>query len=614
MQKVKGDTHPLNIILSQRYTIPYYQREYKWQRRQAKELVFDLVSEFRNHYREDDSLKDVTKYGIYFLGPIITTESKEIIDGQQRMTTLSLILIKLNHMQTVYESKINIEKYIFSDDLGERTFVINEPERENCLSDLFYKDNYETKKDDTETVKNIKERYDDVSESLDDEFADESLILALQHFIEWLKHRVYIVNIETATQGDAHKVFENMNDRGLRLSSVEMIKGHLLSQVNEDQRTKANKEWRDIMQKLNAEKDGDITFIHTWFRAKYADTMRERRASAESMDFESIYDNANKWLLDNLQRIGIKTESDYERFIFKDLDFFAGLYMRLIKYSTKLDKRFEYVFYNAHRDFNLQIQAIMSAVNVSDSAEDIDRKIRIISCFFDQFITLRVVNYHSVEYSNTYYRAFIITKELRGKTVADILRYTKDFLVTKVIPEGSLSSISEGFHLNQFSKRYIFHMLARMISYMNEQCGIDSDFDKIVDRKKTNSLDIEHIWADDYSQGNHSEEFANERDFKDYRERFGNLLLLPRDKNRSYQKNPYEEKVQMYFSDNILARSLNRLFYKNNPSFLRFVSESGLPFVPYDVFNKADLDERQELYRAICEKIWNIDNLDRVAK
>jgi uncharacterized protein with ParB-like and HNH nuclease domain len=382
MQKVDGAPRKLSDILNERYTIPYYQREYKWQHKQIEELIFDLVNEFKIHYHPDHTLKAVEKYGIYFLGPIIITQDNEIIDGQQRLTSLSLLLIRLNHLQKVSGRRnINIDGLIFSEDFGEKTFVIDEKEREDCLTKLYDTDDYALKDTDSEAIINIRERYTDVGASLGDEFNDEALLNALPHFIEWLKNKVYLIRIVTETKGDAHRVFENMNDRGLRLSSVEMIKGHLLSQVSDDRRNEANNRWKAIMQQLNDEKDGDINFVHVWLRSKYADSMRERSTGAEAMDFEQIFDNANKWLIENKSRIGIRTASDYERFIFEELPFFAKLNQRLTQYSNKLTSGFEYVFYNAHRDFNLQIQVIMSAVSPTDSMEDIDRKIRIISSF-----------------------------------------------------------------------------------------------------------------------------------------------------------------------------------------------------------------------------------------
>ena len=615
MQKVDGYPKSLSEILNERYTIPYYQREYRWEQKQIGELVFDLLNEFRIHYKSGEDLSNVKNYGIYFLGPIIVTQDNEIIDGQQRLTSLSLLLIKLNHLQKEANlKKINIDGLIFSENYGKKTFVIDEPERVDCLNGLYEIGDYSKKDNETETIENICLRYDDINDLLAGEQEDGDFPDALPHFIEWLKNKVFFIRIVTGNQGDAHKVFENMNDRGLRLSSVEMIKGHLLSQICDEKRNAANNRWKEVIQKLNSgDVPKDIDFVQTWFRAKYAQTMRERKADAENRDFELIGNAPNKWLIENRQNIGLKTENDYERFIFEELSFYADLYNRLQCYSTTYNKQFQYVYYNAHRDFNLQIQAIMSAVDIHDSSDDINRKINIVSYFFDMYIMFRIVNYTSVTYSSTLYRAFHITKDIRNKSVNDILQYTKKYLEEKVMNETDLEGIRR-LRLNQFSKRYIFHMLARFISYINEQCDIGENFDVIVDRKRKNSYDIEHIWAEDYSHGNHKQDFTTEHDFKEYRERLGNLLLLPRDKNRSYQDKPYEDKLKHYNSENLLTRSLNSLCYQNNPSFLRFVDESALPFKYYDHFSKNDLDERQELYKLLAEKIWNLDNLSAIAQ
>ena len=55
---------------------------------------------------------------------------------------------------------------------------------------------------------------------------------------------------------------------------------------------------------------------------------------------------------------------------------------------------------------------------------------------------------------------------------------------------------------------------------------------------------------------------------------------------------------------------MSPLAYEKNPSFLRFVEETGLPFKPYpDGFAKSDIEERQDLYRQICEHVWSPDAL-----
>jgi uncharacterized protein with ParB-like and HNH nuclease domain len=610
MQKVDGYPKHLSEILNERYTIPYYQREYRWELKQIEELVFDLLTEFKIHYKPGENLINVKNYGIYFLGPIIVTQDNEIIDGQQRLTSLSLLLIKLNHLQKdANVHKINIDSLIFSEDYGKKTFVIDEKERVDCLNSLYENGAYIKKDGEPDTIENICSRYDDITNALAGEQEDNFFPDALPYFIEWLKNKVFIIRIVTETQGDAHKVFENMNDRGLRLSSVEMIKGHLLSKICDERRNEANNCWKKVMQQLNSGDDPqDIDFVKTWLRAKYAETMRERKVDAENRDFELIGNAPNKWLIENRQKIGLKQESDYEHFIFKEIPFYADIYNRLLQYSKIYNRQFQYVYYNAHLDFNLQIQAIMSAVDIHDSLDDIDKKINLISCFFDMYIMFKVVNFVAPTYSRSLYQTFNITLNIRNKSLDDILQYTKKYLEDKVLNETNLEGMQR-FYLNQFSKRYIFHMLARFMSYINEKCGTGENFDEIVNRKRKNSYDIEHIWADDYNQGSHKQDFSTEEEFERHREFLGNLVLLPRDKNRSYQDMPYEEKVNHYNSENLLARSFNNLCYKNNPSFINFINEAALPFKYYEHFDKKSLIERQELYKILAEKIWNLDNL-----
>jgi hypothetical protein len=156
---------------------------------------------------------------------------------------------------------------------------------------------------------------------------------------------------------------------------------------------------------------------------------------------------------------------------------------------------------------------------------------------------------------------------------------------------------------------YVHHILARITNHIEIQCGIDSHFDAYVARDLKKPFEIEHIWANQYER--HIDEFATEREFKEYRNRLGGLVLLPRGFNQSFGDKSYAEKVRAYFGQNLLVRSLNEQCYQNNPSFATYMKQSGLPFRPHQTFKKADLDARQELYRLICEEIWSPKRFDR---
>jgi hypothetical protein len=122
---------------------------------------------------------------------------------------------------------------------------------------------------------------------------------------------------------------------------------------------------------------------------------------------------------------------------------------------------------------------------------------------------------------------------------------------------------------------------------------------------------VEHIWANHADR--HKDEFSHPTDFSNTRNRIGGLLLLPKSFNASYGDLVYEEKLPHYFGQNLLARSLHPTCYENNPGFLKFIQETGLPFKPMDSFRSAEMEERSDLYLRLAERIWNPEQLMEVA-
>jgi hypothetical protein len=375
-------------------------------------------------------------------------------------------------------------------------------------------------------------------------------------------------------------------------------------------RNKANDLWKNkIVQLKEIEKDGDADFIKNWLRAQYAETIREGKKDAENKDFDIIGTTFHKWVRENKSVMGLNSSADFEKFILKNFRMYADIYIRLKEYSRKFNKDYEYVFYNADRGFTLQYQIILSAIKSDDTQDVVNKKIKMVSCFIDQFISIRIFNFKTVDYSSIRYTVFNITKMIRNKDIKELAEILKRYINNM---ELTLEGI-DGFYLNQFTRRYMLHILSRMTYYVEEQSGINSNFADYVNREQKNPYDIEHIWADDYTQDNHQLEFSTEEEFKDFRNRFGGLLILPKDKNRSLQDMEYSKKVIKYDSENLLARTLNQNCYNNNPLFLRFMNNTQLSFKPYAQFNKAELIERQSLYKQICKKIWDVNKIDVLA-
>jgi hypothetical protein len=157
--------------------------------------------------------------------------------------------------------------------------------------------------------------------------------------------------------------------------------------------------------------------------------------------------------------------------------------------------------------------------------------------------------------------------------------------------------------------RQIHRLLARLTDYVETGSGMASRYAEYIQRKGKNGYEIEHIWANHPER--HEDEFTQQADFQEYRNRIGGLLLLPKSFNASYGDLPYAEKREHYLKQNLLAQSLHDLAYERSPGFLRFAKEKSLPFHAHPDFKKSDLDERQQLYRRLAEDIWNPTRLQK---
>ena len=145
------------LLAGRKYSIDYYQREYEWQRKQVAELIDDLAAKFLESHEEGNERSAVAEYGHYFLGSIIVSDKdgqKFIIDGQQRLTTLTLVLIFLHHKLADAEQKGQIADLIFSQKYGKRSFNLDIPERAVCMEALYKGEDFDGA-DASESVANI---------------------------------------------------------------------------------------------------------------------------------------------------------------------------------------------------------------------------------------------------------------------------------------------------------------------------------------------------------------------------------------------------------------------------------------------------------------------------
>lgn len=589
------------LLTGAKYSIDYYQREYQWYDKQMRELVDDLTGKFQEEFQRGDPRTKVQEYPHYFLGSIIISENpprKFIVDGQQRLTSLTLLLIFLRNLQKDCPTKVNVDEMIQSEKFGQRSFNLDIDERAPAMEALYEGRPFDVV-DYSESVRNLVLRYAD----LETQFPEDLRTDALPYFIDWLLENVHLIEITAYSDDDAYTIFETMNDRGLSLSPVDMLKGYLLAKIDERHRTSASNRWRDQIRALNDEgKEIPADFFKAWFRSQYASKIRERKKGAHPEDFDRMGTEFHRWLRSTADKVGLSQSDDYWHFIKRDFMFYSSQFLRVVRATARLERGLERIFYIGQYGFTHQHMLLLAPLRPADDEAVISRKLALVAHYIDILLTRRIWNFRTIAHSTMQYAMFLKVRDIRGLEPDVLAEYLyKDLHGTPETFRGN-----DGLHMHQQNGYLLHRILARLTDYVETQSGEQSHFSDYVAEGKSR-YEIEHIWANQPEQ--HADEFSHESDFRLYRNRVGGLLLLRKSFNASYGDLPYQEKLRHYNTQNLLARSLHPDCYERNPDFKRFVERSGLPFKPYHEFKRADLDERGELYRSIAERIWNPDDL-----
>lgn len=596
------------VLANQKYAIDYYQREFRWEAKQLAELVTDLTTKFFELYETGHDRKEVSRYPGYYLGSIIVSRKDAqsyVVDGQQRLTSLVLLLTYLHRLQAGRTDATPVEQLICSVKFGEKSFNLDVPERNECMNALLEHGEYALREDASESVRTLVARYDELDALFPDDLKEDRL----PFFVDWLVDRVQLVQITAYTDDDAYAIFETMNDRGLKLTPADMLKGYLLANMDEGEpRTQANDLWRKRLRALaDRTDDAAADFLKTWLRSQYSTKIRERKKGARPEDWDRIGTEFHRWFRNAHEQVGLRTRKHFHRFVVKDLDFYARQYQRVLDAAERFDptSRLRFIRYNADMGFTLQDQLLLAPLRVEDDTATVDRKLEIVGRFVDILLARRIWNSKSTQYSTMQYAMFTVMRDIRRLDADELAKCLHDYL-----SEQDPFDSGKELLLNQQNRKPLLRVLARITDHVTVESGGASNYVELTGGEGV-QYEVEHIWANRPER--HADEFKHTADFERYRNRIGDLLLLPKRFNASYGDDTYEEKLPHYFGQNLLASSLNPLCYERNPGFVSFIKKSELPFRSHETFKPTDVLKRGVLYREIAKRIWNPDDLLRAA-
>lgn len=378
--EVTTDRRSVQQCLEQRYALPTYQRDYKWETKHLRELLEDIQDVFFGEFDKKHARTEVSKYEKYFLGTIITIPADEgrraIVDGQQRITTLALITAYFERLSAL-GPELNISD--IGSLLRKKLFGVSQynmqfsPARVQlfdllCDSSIASQD-LDDKVDAIPDLDDGGRRMYLLFSQIHSYLSDDLVDLVIPYFVDYLTQCVNLFEIGVPSEHTGHKVFVTMNDRGLKLSPLDLLKGYLLSNIADDaHNAAAHVKWKEMLDLLQARgADEDTSFFKNWLRAQHAESIRSKQKDAPLGDFELAADAYHRWVEENSQKISLKNSDDYHKLIIERLPFFQSNYIRCLAGESIFDPQFQALYFNGVRDLTLQSMVVLAALDINDS-------------------------------------------------------------------------------------------------------------------------------------------------------------------------------------------------------------------------------------------------------
>ncbi|MGL2816708.1 DUF262 domain-containing protein [Helicobacter pylori] len=298
MAKIESNDLNLRDILKDElyYQIPIYQRPYQWTEENCEKLLDDLFEYFE--YYEKDGKSD------YFCGSLVLvksdpnskTETYDIVDGQQRLSTfilLAKVLAALYSERLTEESKDYLQESLITK-YGKKDRLNFSAVGFNSKKDFQYA---LTSFNDV-PISNNKNNYLKNAICLKN-YLKEKEIEDINDFIEWLYLKVVFITITCPDADKALRIFNVLNARGLALNATDIFKGELLKHAKEHEREEFVSRWNDLSQKCS-DNDLKIETLFSWYL-----TYLNPVTSKEKMEKRLVtwFKNLNKTPLEYLKGV-----------------------------------------------------------------------------------------------------------------------------------------------------------------------------------------------------------------------------------------------------------------------------------------------------------------------
>lgn len=421
--KIDGQGMSVAQVFEDRYVIDYFQREYKWEKKHIEQLLYDLDFAFHESYQDGDTIDDIPNYKPYFMGPYIVSRHHtmySLIDGQQRLTSLTLLLIYI--VKHFPDTRDDLEKLIYKRSFKKESYNLNIEGRERVMDFLFKDVDFDRTNMSVSEI-NILSRYSDIEDLFPERLRDSDKIILFSY---WLLNKVVLVQILSYSDDNAYTIFETMNDRGFNLTSSEMLKSLLLSKIKDAEvRRRCDQKWKENIQRLvSVDKDCEQDFFRAWLRGRYLINVKD------TSDIDAIGIGFHRWVKNNMKLFKLTSDCKIESLITDELSFYISIFLSIRVSETSSNGLYTSIFVQNPYGVasSLAYPLYLSVVNQSDLQKDIQEKITLVSKALDTFVVRRILMHQSVGQSSIRGFMYSLILSVRGFAIEDLKDNLTSFL------------------------------------------------------------------------------------------------------------------------------------------------------------------------------------------
>jgi uncharacterized protein with ParB-like and HNH nuclease domain len=595
------------------YFIDFYQRDYKWTNEPVTRLLDDVFYQFDEVYDKHADLEPKkeninARYPWYYLNTYVTNSVDGrvfVVDGQQRLTTITLILLKLLSKAKALNSKTTgwLERKIAGYSGSELEFWMNHVKHKQVFEGLM--DGLDPSAIDQSTgvtAANMIKNYGSISERLD---ASLNSLHRFETFVHYFLLRLVLINLAVDSK-HVPMVFEVINDRGVRLKPYEILKGKLLGQIDKVELDKENYNelWESCLKSVNNFKDDEIdNFFRYWLKAKFSDSRKDGQRFDSDYHREMFKSDINSKLKLDHNPIEVKV------FLKEKFKYFSGLYARLWSMTKDENLIAPAVYFNSLNELDSQFMLALSACKVNDPEES--EKLRLVSEGIDRLFTLLQLQgaYDSNEFASL---LFTISSEIREQPAVIIPNVFNKYLLSKLSDKRAVQVQSQ-FNYNLFkpisidrlNTRFTRYIFGRVEMLLAEGMKLKVKLplkELVTSRGSKTGFHVEHILSrneENYALFEHDEE-----KFEQERNRLGGVLLLKGKDNISSNNEVFGKKLKSYANTLYWNETLREDTYQSKLDFRDFIKSHTLSFKPYDQFGPSELEERHKLLFDLISLIW----------